>query len=151
MFTLFNDAVNASASYYIIMHYRQPQSLSKKVEQLSITYYERLNISVPFHYCPTDHGCRVVIGEEENLTFRFSKGTFTAIIQHERRTHLVRKSKFDIFHIFTCILPSTGQSIPVGLIVLFIEHCTGIAVFMVFESCSGVIQGVISTTAQLCT
>ena len=103
MFTLFNDAVNASASYYVIMHYRQPQSLSKKVEQLSITYYERLNISVTFHYCPTEHGCRVVIGEEENLTFRFSKGTFTAIIQHERRTHLVRKSKFDIFLIFTCI------------------------------------------------
>ena len=87
MFTLFNQVVNASASYHVIMHCRQPHSLSKKVEQISIIDYEQLNISVTFHYCPTDPGCRVVIGQEENLTF--SKGTFAAIIQHERRTQVV--------------------------------------------------------------
>lgn len=96
MFTLFNQVVNASASYYVIMQYRQPHSLSKKVEQISIIDYEQLNISVTFHYCPTDPGCRVVIGEEENLTFRFSKGTFTAIIQHERRTQLVGKTSSNL-------------------------------------------------------
>lgn len=92
MFTLFNQVVNISASYYVIMQYRQPHSLSKKVEQISIIDYEQLNVSVTFHYCPTDPGCRVVIGEEENLIFRFSKGTFTGIIQHERRTQLVGKT-----------------------------------------------------------
>lgn len=92
MFTLFNQVVNTSASYYVIMQYRQPHSLSKKVEQISIIDYEQLNVSVTFHYCPTDPGCRVVIGEEENLIFRFSKGTFTGIIQHERRTQLVGKT-----------------------------------------------------------
>ncbi|KAL9980332.1 hypothetical protein ACROYT_G008904 [Oculina patagonica] len=88
MTSLFNGAVNSSASYYIIVHYRQTQGLSKKVEQISITDYEKLNIFVTFHYCPANPGCRIVIGEEDNLSFRFSKGTFTATIQHERRTHL---------------------------------------------------------------
>ena len=93
MTSLFNGVVKSSASYYIIVHYRQPNSLSKKVEQISITDYEKRNISVTFHYCPANPGCRIVVGEEENLSFRFSKGIFTATIQHERRTHLVGREK----------------------------------------------------------
>ena len=118
------------------MHYRQPNSLSKKVEQLSIADYEQLNISVTFHYCPTDHGCRVVIGEEENLTFRFSKGTLTAIIQHEKRTHLVRKNSSNLMYficsvafltIYGYITNSQHDQLAVGLVAILVEYCTGIA------------------------
>ena len=131
MFTLFNQVVNASASYYVIMHYKQPQSLSKKVEQISVIDYEKLNIT--FHYCPTDPGCRVVIGEEENLTFRFSKGTFTATIQHEKRTQLVGKISSNLmysiyslafFTIYGYVTNSQRYQFAGCLIAPLVEQCT---------------------------
>lgn len=89
MTSIFNGAVKAFVSYRIIIHYRQSNSLSKKVEELSITSHQKPNIPVTFHYCPADPGCRVVVGEEEALNFVFNRGIFTAKIQHERRTLLV--------------------------------------------------------------
>lgn len=89
MTSIFNGAVKAFVSYRIIIHYRQSNSLSKKVEELSITSHQKPNIPVTFHYCPADPGCRVVVGEEEALNFVFNRGIFTAKIQHERRTQLV--------------------------------------------------------------
>ena len=91
MTSLFNGVVDASVSYYVIVHYQQSHSLSKKVEQISIMDQVKTNISVTFQYCPANSGCRVVLGEEESLSIQFSKGSFTATIQHERRTHLVGK------------------------------------------------------------
>ncbi|KAJ7326565.1 Laminin subunit [Desmophyllum pertusum] len=88
MTSLFNGVVDASVSYYVIVHYQQSHSLSKKVEQISIMDHVKPNISVTFQYCPANSGCRVVLGEEESLSIKFSKGSFTATIQHERRTHL---------------------------------------------------------------
>lgn len=88
MTSIFNGAVKAFVSYRIIIHYRQSNSLSKKVEELSITSRQKPNIPVTFHYCPADPGCRVVVGEEEALKFVFNRGIFTATIQHERRTLL---------------------------------------------------------------
>nr|XP_058972202.1 laminin subunit alpha-like isoform X2 [Pocillopora verrucosa] len=88
MTSIFNGAVKAFVSYRIIIHYRQSNSLSKKVEELSITSHQKPNIPVTFHYCPADPGCRVVVGEEEALNFVFNRGIFTAKIQHERRTQL---------------------------------------------------------------
>ncbi|PFX27901.1 Laminin subunit alpha [Stylophora pistillata] len=88
MTSIFNGAVKAFVSYRIIIHYRQSNSLSKKVEEISIAGHEKPNIPVTFHYCPADPGCRVVVGEEEALSFLFNRGIFTATIQHERGTQL---------------------------------------------------------------
>lgn len=88
MITILTGAVRPKTIYYVIVYYKQPQSLSTRVEQILIADQVKSNISVTFQYCPARSGCRIVLGEEDGRRFQFSKGVFTATIEHDRRTQV---------------------------------------------------------------
>ena len=94
MITILTGTVRPKTIYYVIVYYQQPHSLSRRVEQILIADQVKSNISVTFQYCPARSGCRIVLGEEDGRRFQFSKGFFTATIEHDRRTQVVGKKNF---------------------------------------------------------
>ena len=113
MITILTGAVRPKTIYYVIVYYQQPQSLSTRVEQILIADQVKSNISVTFQYCPARSGCRIVLGEEDGRRFQFSKGVFTATIEHDRRTQVVGRKNvpFDYTGLACNILTGTRANL----------------------------------------